>query len=98
MSPELTLILLNFILLFVAYVFVYPKLKEKSLASISKQDLLVTAVSLIVSGSLYYGKDIEFSLIFFESNWVVFTIIAFSVIEIPFLLWFKRRYNIKFGE
>ncbi|MEJ6476196.1 hypothetical protein [Pseudoalteromonas piscicida] len=98
MSPELTLILLNFVLLFVAYVIVYPRLQDKSLANISKQDLLVTAVSLIVSGSLYYAKDVEFSLVFFEANWVVFTIIVFSLIELPFALWFKRRYKIKFKD
>lgn len=98
MSPELTLILLNFILLFIAYAFVYPKLQDKSFANIGKQDLLVTAASLIVSGSLFYGKDIEFSLVFFDSNWVVFTVVVFSVMEIPFGLWFKHRFNIKFGE
>ncbi|MEI5640635.1 MULTISPECIES: hypothetical protein [unclassified Pseudoalteromonas] len=98
MSPEWTLILLNVILLFIAYVVIYPKLEDKSFSNISKQDLIVTTVSLVVAGSLYYDRDISFSLVLFDSNWIVFTIVAFSVIEIPFLLWFKQRYNIRFRE
>ncbi|WP_440055233.1 hypothetical protein ACSLBF_03510 [Pseudoalteromonas sp. T1lg65] len=98
MTPETTLLLLNLVILSIAYLFIYPRLKEKSIASLAKQDLLATGVSLAVAASLYYNSDTAFSLLFFDSNWVIFSIVAFSIIEAPFVYWFIKKYKIALRE
>ena len=95
MTPEFAIIAINFIVLFVAYFYANPKYAGNDLKKISLQDLIASVISLFVVGSVYMGSSQTFTLVFTEVNWVWFTLVSFSVIELPFFLWYAKRYNVE---
>lgn len=95
MSPELSIILINFIVLLIAYLHVNPKYAKNDFKKISLQDLIGSMVSLLIVGSVYYGSEQPFSLLFMDVNWIWFTLATYTVIETPFFLWYAKRYNVR---
>ncbi|WP_237113194.1 hypothetical protein [Pseudoalteromonas phenolica] len=95
MTPEFAIIAVNFIVLFVAYFYANPKYAGNDFKKISLQDLIASVISLLVVGSVYFGSSQTFTLVFTEVNWVWFTLVSFSVIELPFFLWYAKRYNVE---
>lgn len=93
-SPEQTVLLLNVIVIFLAYFIIYPKVAGNDFNKIAKQDIVATCVVLLTSGSLYFDSDIAFDLLIIKLNWFWFTFITFAVIEIPVLLWYIKRYKV----
>ena len=93
-APELQILILNTVVLGVAYLGIYPSLQDKTLNKIMAIDLVLTALVLIVAGGWFLGTDIGFSLLFFEANWVVFTLITLFVMEVPIFFWFARKHGI----
>ncbi|MCG7535404.1 hypothetical protein [Pseudoalteromonas sp. OOF1S-7] len=98
MSIELKVTLLNVIILCLAYFVIYPRYAGSDLKKVSIQDLIATLVSLAIVGSVYYGSGLAFSLILFEVNWAWFTIITFTLIELPLCYWYAKRHGVKFPE
>ncbi|RZM83192.1 hypothetical protein [Pseudoalteromonas rubra] len=98
MSIELQVILLNVIILCLAYFVIYPRYAGSDLKKVSIQDLIATLVSLAIVGSVYYGSGLAFSLLLFEVNWAWFTVITFTLIELPLCYWYAKRHGVKFPE
>ncbi|WP_046006594.1 hypothetical protein [Pseudoalteromonas rubra] len=98
MSIELQVILLNVIILCLAYFVIYPRYAGSDLKKVSIQDLIATLVSLAIVGSVYYGSGLAFSLVLFEVNWAWFTVITFTLIELPLCYWYAKRHGVKFPE
>lgn len=98
MSIELQVILLNLIILCLAYFVIYPRYAGNDLKKVSIQDLIATVVSLAIVGSVYYDSGISFSLVLFEVNWAWFTVISFTLIELPLCYWYAKRHGVKFPE
>ena len=96
-APELQLVLLNAIVLAVAYLGIYPGLQEKTLGKIMVIDTAMTALALLVAASWFMGTGAGFSLIVFETNWLIFTLVTLFVMEIPAFLWFARKYGLPLG-
>lgn len=94
MSPELTLIIVNCVLLAFAYFWAYPALERKTLKTILIRDLAISAAALTVAAGLYWGQGIRFSLVFFSTNWLVFSIVTLTLIETPLFFWFAQRYDV----
>jgi hypothetical protein len=93
-SPETQILILNGVILGVAYLGIYPSLKEKTLNRIMAIDLVLTVIALVVAGALFWGSGQAFALLFFETNWSVFTLVTLFVIEAPLFFSFAKRHGI----
>ena len=94
MTPEWTLIMINLIFLGFAYLWVYPRLDPITLPAVLWRDAAITLASLLVAGYLYWGTKTAFSLLVFETNWLLFSFVTFSLIELPFFLRFWQKYDL----
>ncbi len=88
MSVELTILLLNAVIIFIAYLSVYPKLAGKHLKKVALYDFLASGLAILIVGSKYWGTGGEFAFLFMELNWFWFTLLSYSVMEIPVALWY----------
>ena len=57
-------------------------------------DLVLLIVLLGIAGSVYFGAGVAFSLLLFDTNWWVFTLLTALVVEVPFFLWFCEKWGI----
>ncbi|AOT09526.1 hypothetical protein [Pseudoalteromonas luteoviolacea] len=95
MSAELHIILLNVAILFIAYFAIYPTYAGNDFKKISTQDFIASMVSLGIAGSVYFATGVEFTLFFFEVSWAWFTLVSFTIIELPLFYWYAKRHNVK---
>ncbi len=93
-APEAQILILNAVVLAVAYLGIYPSLEEKTLNRIMTIDVVLSALALTVAGALFWGTGTRFNMLFFHSNWAVFTIITLFVMEVPIFLNFARKHGI----
>lgn len=82
----------------VAYLGIYPTLQKKTLNKIMAIDAVLTVIALAVAGALFYGNGTSFTLIIFETNWVVFCLVTLMAFETPMFLGFAKRYGIKLWD
>ncbi len=76
----------------VFYGFVYPRVK--TVTALRWLDVLATALALGTSGLVFWETDPKFSLLFFETNWFVFALVSYIVIETPaWFIYMKRNPN-----
>lgn len=93
-NPELIIIGLNTLVVLIAYLVIYPKAAGSGRAKIVINDLIASAICLIVAGSLFWETDQAFNIIFTEVNWFWFTLISYSAIEIPFMIWYCKKHDV----
>ncbi|MBU2892856.1 hypothetical protein KO495_05905 [Colwellia sp. D2M02] len=94
-SPELSILLLNLVIVLVAYLSVYPKLAGNSFNKISFYDMFTSGFALLVVGLNYWGSGHEFSLLTFNVNWFWFTLVTYGAIEIPIAIWYFKKQDVK---
>ena len=68
----------------IAYLIVYPR--AKSVSALRWLDLMFTSLAIATIGALNWNTDPVFSLGFFETNWFVFALVAYIILETP--LWY----------
>ncbi|CAH9049895.1 hypothetical protein PSECIP111951_00508 [Pseudoalteromonas holothuriae] len=95
MGIEFNVIILNMIVLSIAYGLIYPYCAN-TLKKISLQDAIAASVSLSVVGSVFYHSDARFSFIFTDMNWFWFTLVTFIALEVPLFIWYAKRYHLPF--
>lgn len=93
MSPELIVLLLNAVLIVLAYQFVYPRWVGNSMQKLMINDLMATFISLMVTASLYEGRDYEFSLLVMSVNWFWFSLVTYSLMEMPMAMRYMRKHQ-----
>ncbi|GAB57640.1 hypothetical protein [Rheinheimera nanhaiensis] len=93
-TMELSVIVLNAVIVLVAYLSVYPKLAGNSFNKISFYDLFASGLALAIVGSKYWGSGQQFSLVVADVNWFWFTLITYAIIEIPVMLWYFKKNNV----
>ena len=93
-APEAQILILNGVILTVAYLGIYPSLEHKTLNRIMTIDVVLSVVALTVAGALFWGTGIRFNMILFHGNWAVFSIITLFLLELPLFLRFARRHGI----
>lgn len=94
-SPELAIILLNLIIVLVAYLSIYPKLAGNNFNKISFYDIFASGFALLVVGLNYWGSGYEFNLLISTTNWFWFTLIIYGLIEIPIMVWYFKKQKVK---
>ncbi|MGB0446275.1 MAG: hypothetical protein ACPHW0_08065 [Pseudomonadales bacterium] len=100
-NAELTIIALNFVVIFSAYFFVYPKYCGANGYRIAFFDLILKNLVFLISASLFWdeggaffwGIDKRFSLLIFSVNWFWFTFITYLIIDSLFSLWFYNKHK-----
>jgi hypothetical protein len=93
-APEAQILILNGVIMAVAYLGIYPSLQDKTLNRVMTVDLALSVMALTVAGALFWGSGARFSLIFFEVNWAVFCIVTLVIIETPLFLNFAKKHGI----
>ncbi len=78
----------------VGYFAVFPRIENKTLQRLMMADLVLLVVLLGITGSVYANTGARFSLLVVEVKWWVFTLITAVIVEIPFALWFCRKWGI----
>jgi hypothetical protein len=90
MSVELSILLLNAVIIVIAYTWVYPKLAGKDINKVAIFDCVTSGLALVIVANKYWGSGIELHFLLFELNWFWFTLLSYSVIEIPVAIWYFR--------
>lgn len=94
-TPEFAIILLNLMIILVAYLSIYPKLAGSNFNKISFYDLFTSGFSFFVVGLNYFGSGHEFNLLINHVNWFWFTLITYGAIEIPIAIWYLKKHKVK---
>lgn len=101
-NAELTIIALNFVVIFSAYFFIYPKYCGANRYRIAFFDLILKSLVFFISASLFWdagesfllGSGKRFSLLIFSVNWFWFTLITYLIIDFLFSLWFYNKHKV----
>lgn len=89
---ELLVVFLVLVTLVTAYLWIYPNYAGNDVVKMAWLDLVVGGVPLAVTGILFWESNPRFSLVFFETNWFLFTLITYTLLELPlFALYVKAR-------
>ena len=89
---ESLVVFLVLVTLVTAYFWIYPTYAGSDVVKMAWLDLAVGAVPLAVTGVLFWESNPRFSLVFFETNWFLFTLITYTLLELPlFALYVKAR-------
>lgn len=94
MTPEIRVFVLAAALVAFVYVAVYPRSSTKTLNRMMLWDLALSGVLLLVVGAVYYDTCTTFSLMFFTVPWWAFTLLSAALVEVPFFIWFCKKWNI----
>lgn len=94
MTPEATVLIINAVFMAYAYLWAYPAIVRKTISAIMLRDTAISLAALLVAGMLYWDTGVRFSLILFDTNWAVFSIIILIIFETPLSFWFVRKYDI----
>lgn len=89
---ELTVVVLIVAVIAVAYLWVYPRFAGTDLRRMAWLDVVLTLIPLGVAGLLFWETNPVFRLLIIETNWFVFTIVTYVILEVPlFLLYLRAR-------
>jgi hypothetical protein len=87
---EITIVFVTLLVLATAYLFVYPRYSGDDVRRLAKLDVLMGLIALGIVAIPSFGKDENFTFFFFDTNWWVFTILTYAVIEIPIFIWYLK--------
>jgi hypothetical protein len=90
-NSEFAIIILNLIIVLVAYLSIYPKLAGSSFNKISFYDIFASGLALGIVGLQFWGTGHEFNLLITKVNWFWYTLIIYGAIEIPVMIWYFKK-------
>ncbi len=94
MPAEVNVIGLNLVMMLLLYFWIYPKYCGSEIKKIINNDLMATAMVLIVVGTVYWDSGLEFSLLFFSVDWFWFTLTTYWLSEVPFMIWYFNKHDV----
>lgn len=95
LPPEAALLIINAVILGVAYLGIYPSFKTITLTKVAVVDSVLSGLSLLVAGALFWGTGVEFSMLLFSTNWFGFSILTMLLMELPLFHWFCQKRGLK---
>lgn len=98
MTPEITVLLINFAFVFCAYFLVYPKLAGNDFNKIVLFDSLISLLMLAIVAYQYWGSAYQFNALFIKLNWFWYALLTFAAIEIPLMLWYFKKHGVLIAE
>ncbi|MEH6453068.1 MAG: hypothetical protein V7782_08520 [Psychromonas sp.] len=97
-NPELLLLALNVSVLVLIFCYVYPKYCGANINKLLSNDVIATTTILVISGSLFWGTGQVFNLLIMSVNWFWFSLISYLIMEIPFALYYMKKYKIQWPD
>ncbi|NVK12397.1 MAG: hypothetical protein HWD83_10355 [Gammaproteobacteria bacterium] len=94
MSPEVVVGLINLCIIAVGYLCIYPLWVRNDRTLFFINDSIASVMALLISGSLFWNRDITFNLMGLQLNWFWFALITYMILETPFALRYAKRYQI----
>jgi len=77
----------------ISYLWIYPTYVGNNVRRMQGYDLVISLVVMGIVAAIYMGDDLEFTFIFFETNWFVFTLLVF-LFELPLMFWYLKARGI----
>ena len=91
LGSELTIIIINLIIIGIAMFLVYPVCAKNDLNKLLINDLAASMVAVGVSASVFMNEGLTFNLILLDVNWFWFCLITYLLIETPIMLIYLKR-------
>jgi hypothetical protein len=92
MNPETTILVVNAVVIAVAYTLIYPKYVGSQMSKLTFYDLLMSLIPISIAWWLYGESDHQFNAIIFQTNWFVFTLATYFIIELPMTIGYMRAF------
>jgi hypothetical protein len=72
------------------YLWIYPRYAGNDVTKMAWLDAGLGFIPMGISALLFWESDPPFTMIFFETNWFWFTIIALIALELPLFYWYVK--------
>jgi hypothetical protein len=73
-----------------AYFWIYPRFAGNDVRKMAWLDIALGFIPMGVSAILFWQSDPVFRLVFFDTNWFFFTLIALTLLELPLFFWYLK--------
>jgi hypothetical protein len=73
-----------------AYFWIYPRFAGNDVRKMAWLDFALGFIPMGVSAILFWQSDPVFRLVFFDTNWFFFTLIALTLLELPLFFWYLK--------
>jgi len=73
-----------------AYLWIYPNYAGNNVKKMAWIDAAGGLLVLGIVALLYMGDEISFTLFFFETNWIWFTVVMAVILESPLFFWYLK--------
>jgi len=93
MSPELQILAINAVFLGYAYVWAYPRTEHKTAIGIAWRDTVTMGAALMIGASSFAKANHDFDLIVATSNWFIFQLITYAIMQTPLFAWFLSKHH-----
>lgn len=94
MSAEEIVLLIDLSIIAFAYFWLFPKVADKSFQKLMSYDSIAVVVAVGVVGTIFYDSGIVFNFFSLELDWFSFSILSYFLLEVPFALWYFKKYDI----
>ncbi|MEC8861232.1 MAG: hypothetical protein VYE29_14675 [Pseudomonadota bacterium] len=94
MSPAMTIILINGVILLLCYLVLFPVIVRDNLQKLAVNDLFAFVVAMTVAGSLYMDTNVEIMVMGLSFNWFWFALCCYILLELPLALWYLNKYKL----
>lgn len=74
----------------VAYFWIYPRFAGDDVKKMAWLDFALGFIPLGLSGVLFWQSNPTFRMVFFDTNWFFFTVIALVLLELPLFFWYVK--------
>lgn len=98
LPPFLVILIVNTVLVSIAYGVVYPRLRPLTVRRMVATDLVLTTTALTIAGFLYAGQGLPFQVGPVPLHWWGASFLSLFALEIPLFVLFSRIYGISFDD
>lgn len=98
MTPALTILTINAVFVVFAYGLAYPLLRVRTIGALALYDAIICSVAVGLAGVLFWGSGTAFSLVLFDTNWFVFSLLTLMLIEALPAMAYLKRHNINLAD
>ena len=89
---ELSIVIVNFIALAVAYLYIYPNYAGNNVKRLAWLDTAFGGIVLLALAPFNWGSPSDYTFFAFDTNWWIFAILSYALMELPlFYLYVKAR-------
>jgi membrane protease YdiL (CAAX protease family) len=92
MNPETTMLVVNAVVIALAYTLIYPRVAGSNMGKMAVYDMVLSLIPLSIGWWLYAESGHQFNLIIMQTNWFVFTLATYFIVEMPMSIGYMRAF------